>query len=110
MPTVLADGKCICVRRTLGGRAALQTGTFSTRKTDACLLRARNQRDVQRERLGSAPHDDIQATALTALTQFGDEKSVAQDETLMKRIDQLGKGKSAKVKKPARQFLTKHGK
>ena len=55
-------------------------------------------------------YDDIQATALTALTQFGDQKAVAQDDTLMKRIGQLGKGKSAKVKKPARQFLTKHGK
>ncbi len=55
-------------------------------------------------------YDDIQATALTALTQFGDEKKVAEDETLMKRVDQLGKGKSAKVKKPARQFLIKHKK
>jgi hypothetical protein len=55
-------------------------------------------------------YDDIQATALTALTQFGDEKKVAQDETLMKRVDQLGKGKSAKVKKPARQFLSRYGK
>lgn len=55
-------------------------------------------------------YDDIQATALTALTQFGDEKKVAEDAVLMKRVDQLGKGKSAKVKKPARQFLTRYGK
>ena len=55
-------------------------------------------------------YDDIQATALTALTQFGDEKKVAGDEALMKRVDQLGKGKSAKVKKPARQFLNRYGK
>jgi hypothetical protein len=54
--------------------------------------------------------DDIQATALTALTQFGDEKNVGGDEALMKRVDQLGKGKSAKVKKPAKQFLTRYGK
>ncbi len=60
--------------------------------------------------LDTNEHDDIQATALTALTQFGDREAVAQDETLMKRIGQLGKGKSAKVKKPARQFLNKYGK
>ena len=54
--------------------------------------------------------DDIQATALTALTQFADEEEVANDEKLMKRVDQLGKGKSAKVKKPARQFLTRYSK
>jgi hypothetical protein len=55
-------------------------------------------------------HDDIQATALAALTHFGDEKSVAEDEQLLKRVDQLGKGKSAKVKKTARQFLNRYGK
>jgi hypothetical protein len=55
-------------------------------------------------------YDDIQATALTALTQFGDEKKVAEDEALLKRVDQLGKGKSAKVKKPAKQFLSRYGK
>lgn len=55
-------------------------------------------------------YDDIQATALTALTQFGDAEQVAQDETLMKRVGQLGKGKSAKVKRPARQFLTRYKK
>lgn len=55
-------------------------------------------------------YDDIQATALTALTHLSDEKTIAQDATLMKRVDQLGKEKSAKVKKPARQFLSRYGK
>ncbi len=54
-------------------------------------------------------HDDIQATALTALEQFGDEKAVAKDQTLMRRVDQLGKGKSAKVKKSAKRFMTRYG-
>ena len=53
--------------------------------------------------------DDIQATALTALTQFGDQKAVAEDARLMKRIDELGKGKSAKVKKTAKHFLRRYG-
>ena len=60
--------------------------------------------------LDNDEYDDIQATALTALTQFGDEKNVGADEALMKRVDQLGKGKSAKIKKPAKQFLTRYGK
>jgi HEAT repeat protein len=59
--------------------------------------------------LDKKEYDDIQATALTALTQFGDEKAVTKDEKLMKRVDELGKGKSAKVKKPAKQFLSRYG-
>ena len=53
-------------------------------------------------------YDDIQATALTALTQFGDQKEVGQDQELMKQVDKLGKGKSAKVKKTARRFLMRY--
>jgi hypothetical protein len=60
--------------------------------------------------LDEKEHDDIQATALTALAQFGDEKAVAKDATLMKRAAQLGKGKSAKVKKTAKSFLSRYGK
>ena len=60
--------------------------------------------------LDSDEYDDIQATALTALTQFGDDEKVARDTALMKRVDQLGKGKSAKVKNPARRFLHRYGK
>lgn len=60
--------------------------------------------------LDKSEYDDIQATALTALTHLADEKTVGQDEKLMKRVDQLGKGKSAKVKKPARLFLSRYGK
>ena len=54
-------------------------------------------------------YDDIQATALTALEQFGDEKAVAKDQTLLDRVDELGKGKSAKVKKSAKRFMTRYG-
>ena len=53
-------------------------------------------------------YDDIQATALTALTQFGDEKVVGQDQELMNQVDKLGKGKSAQVKKTARRFLMRY--
>jgi len=79
----------------------------------AALQAVRPEKFAQQARellLDKNEYDDIQATALTALTQFGDEKKVAQDEMLMKRVDQLGKGKSAKVKKPARQFMIRYGK
>ena len=59
--------------------------------------------------LDNKEFDDIQATALTALTQFGDEKAVAKDEKLLKQVDKLGKGKSAKIKKSAKAFLRSHG-
>ena len=59
--------------------------------------------------LDNKEYDDIQATALTALAQFGDEKSVAKDEKLLKQVDKLGKGKSAKMKKSAKAFLRSHG-
>lgn len=59
--------------------------------------------------LDNKDFDDIQATALTALAQFGDEKAVAGDEELLKHVDKLGKGKSAKIKKPAKVFMKKYG-
>jgi len=59
--------------------------------------------------LDEKEYDDIQATALTGLAQFGDEKAVAKDQKLMKRAEELGKAKSAKVKKTAKRFLTRYG-
>jgi hypothetical protein len=60
--------------------------------------------------LDTKEFDDIQATALTAFTQMGDEAEVGEDEALMKRVNRMGKGKSAKVKKGARRFLSRYAK
>jgi len=83
------------------------------RQLSAAALQAvqpkRFQEQARELVLDKKEYDDIQATALTALTQFGDEKAVTKDEKLMKRVDELGKGKSAKVKKPAKQFLSRYG-
>jgi hypothetical protein len=83
------------------------------RQISAAALQAvkpkRFQEQARELLLDNKEYDDIQATALTALTQFGDEKSVARDEQLLKRVDQLGKGKSAKVKKTAKRFLNRYG-
>jgi HEAT repeat protein len=58
--------------------------------------------------LDNSEYDDIQATSLTALAQFGGE-AVAKDEALMKRVDRLRGKASAKVKQSARRFLDKYG-
>jgi hypothetical protein len=83
------------------------------RQISAAALQAvkpkRFQEQAREVLLDKKEYDDIQATALTALTQFGDEKAVAKDDKLMKRVDELGKGKSAKVKKTAKQFLNRYG-
>jgi len=58
--------------------------------------------------LDTSEYDDIQATSLTALTQFGGE-AVAKDKALMKRVDRLRAKASTKVKQSARRFLDKYG-
>jgi hypothetical protein len=87
--------------------------TREIRQICAAALQAVKPKEFQEQArellLDTTEYDDIQATALTALTQFGDEKAVAKDEKLMKRVDQLGKGKSAKVKKTAKRFMTRYG-
>lgn len=83
------------------------------RQISAAALQAVKPKKFQEQAremlLDSKEYDDIQATALTALTQFGDEKDVQKDEKLMDRVNQLGKGKSAKVKKPAKAFMNRYG-
>jgi hypothetical protein len=56
--------------------------------------------------LDSSDYDDIQATSLTALTQFGGEQA-ASDPALRKRVDRLSGTASAKVKQSARRYLEK---
>jgi hypothetical protein len=84
------------------------------RQISAAALQAvkpkRFQEQARELVLDDKEFDDIQATALTALAQFGDEKAVAKDSKLMKRAEQLGKGKSAKMKKMAKSFLSRYGK
>jgi hypothetical protein len=84
------------------------------RQLSAAALQAvqpeRFQEQAREIVLDTKEFDDIQATALTALAQMGDEAEVAQDKTLMKRVDRLGKGKSAKVKKGAKRFLSRYAK
>jgi selenocysteine-specific translation elongation factor len=61
--------------------------------------------------LDASEYEDIQATSLTALTQFGDDEAVGKDKALLKSVDRLsGKAKSARYKQSARRFVSKYAK
>lgn len=60
--------------------------------------------------LDKSEYDDIQATSLTAMTQFGDDAAIAEDKPLLASVNRMSTGKaSAKYKQSARRFLNKHG-
>jgi hypothetical protein len=59
--------------------------------------------------LDTSESDDIQATSLTALTQFGDAGAVAKDAALLARVNELSGAGSATVKQTARRLLNKQG-
>src|SRR5574337_461510 len=58
--------------------------------------------------LDPSEQDDIHATCLTALTQFGQADRVLKDKALLQRVGRLSGAKSPKVKQSARQFLKKY--
>ena len=84
-----------------------------TRQISASALHALKPEKLQahaREMLlDTSEYDEIQATSLTALTQFGDDAAVAKDEALLKSVDRLSAKASTKVKQSARRFLSKYG-
>ena len=83
------------------------------RQVSASALQALNPEKMQRharEMLrDNSEYEDIQATSLTALTQFGDDEAVARDKALLKSVNRMSsKAASAKYKRSAKQFLTRH--
>lgn len=83
------------------------------RQISASALHALNPKKLQTHAramlLDASEYNDIQATSLTALTQFGDAAAVAKDKALMKSVTRLSAGKaSPKYKQSARQFLSKY--
>ena len=60
--------------------------------------------------LDTSESPELQATSLTALSQFGDAKDLAVDEALGKRVDALHDASSPDaVRKGAKQFLSRYG-
>lgn len=67
------------------------------------------QENAREMLLDKSEWDDIQATSLTAIAQFGDEAAIADDKALLKSVDRLSAGKAkAKYKQSARQFISKY--
>ncbi len=85
----------------------------AVRQLSASALQAINPDKLQKHAremlLDSSEYEDIQATSLTALNQFGDDEAVAKDKLLLKSIRRMrGKAASAKYKRNAKQFLSKY--
>jgi hypothetical protein len=84
------------------------------RQVAASALQAINPDKLQKHAremlLDKSEYDDIQATSLIALAQFGDDAAIAEDEALLKSVDRFRVGKaSSKYKQSARRFLGKYG-
>lgn len=58
--------------------------------------------------LDAREYPEIQATSLTAMTQFGGPADVAADTALIKRVDRLKDSGESNVKRGARRFLDKY--
>jgi hypothetical protein len=59
--------------------------------------------------LDKSDYDDIKATSLTALEQFGDDEAFGKDKALLRSVDRLSAGKAPlKYKQSARRFLGKY--
>jgi len=58
--------------------------------------------------LDAGEYPEIQATSLTALTQFGDEGELGGDQALLDRVGALKAASPAKVKQGARRFLDRY--
>lgn len=83
------------------------------RQISASALNALNPEKLQKHAreilLDRSDYDDIKATSLTALAQFGDDESLGKDKALLESVDRLSAGKApSKYKQSARRFLKKY--
>ena len=87
--------------------------TAENRQISASALHAlrpeRLQANAREILLDKSDYDEIKATSLSALTQFGDDTAIAKDETLLKSVDRMSDKASTRVKQSARRFLSKYG-
>lgn len=83
------------------------------RQISASALHAINPQKLQAHArqllLDDSDYDDIRATSLAAVKQFGDQEHVAADTELMRHVDKMSKKAASKYKKSAKQFLEKYG-
>jgi len=88
--------------------------TKEVRQVAAAALQAlkpdKLQENAREILLDDSDFDDIKATSLTALTQFGDEEAVAKDDKLRKQVTKISTKGGVKAKRSARHFISKYGK
>ncbi|HET8796559.1 MAG TPA: hypothetical protein VFO89_02665, partial [Thermoanaerobaculia bacterium] len=58
--------------------------------------------------LDASDYDEIKATSLTALTQFGDEEAVTKDVELRTRVEAMAAEAAPKVKQSAKRFVARY--
>jgi len=78
------------------------------RQISASVLQALKPEKLRAHAREMLLDDDIKVTSLTALTQFGDQAAITNDEALIKCVDRLRGAGSAKIKQSARRFLDKY--
>jgi hypothetical protein len=85
------------------------------RQVAASALQSLNPEKLQEHAramlLDPSEYDDIQATSLTAITQFGDDAAIAEDKSLLKSVGRMSASASkakSKYKQSARRFLNKY--
>lgn len=67
------------------------------------------QQHARKILLDKSDYDDIKATSLVALEQFGDNEALGKDKALLQSVNRFKSGKtSAKYKQTARRFLSKY--
>jgi hypothetical protein len=83
------------------------------RQMAAAALQATNPRQLREYAreivLDDSEDEELQATSLAALTQFGESATVADDQALRKRVDDLSKGALPALNQSAQRFLDKYG-
>lgn len=83
------------------------------RQIAASALHAVNPQKLQSHArallLDESDYDDIRATSMMAVEQFGDREAVAKDSELLKHVDKMSRAASPRYKKRAKRFLAKYG-
>jgi hypothetical protein len=86
--------------------------TREVRNASAAALQSMDPEEFERQAreitLAEDEYDDIRATAINALTLFGDQEALDQDAELVGRVEQLREeAPSEEVKRSADRFLRK---
>ncbi|MCX6604131.1 MAG: HEAT repeat domain-containing protein [Acidobacteria bacterium] len=83
------------------------------RRQCAAVLHALNPKALQtwasKAVLDETEHQDVVATGLTAMYNFGDEKAIRANRNLAERVSQLKSKGPAATKRQAKEFLNKYG-